>query len=229
MLQVERVIIAFLREDTSRTLELVRMLKNFDVHVDIVPRLFEVVGPNVDVHTLEGVPLIGLPTPKLSPSSRMLKRAIDVVGASVLLLMTAPIFAVVSIAIWWDSGLPVFFRQRRLGIGMEEFTILKFRTMKQETGDQEHREAVKAGMNGKAPNGGVERRLQGRAVGGGDARGRVPPQDEPRRAAAADQRPPRRHVARRASAEPAVRDRPLRAAPFRAVSRSCRSAPASGR
>jgi exopolysaccharide biosynthesis polyprenyl glycosylphosphotransferase len=153
VLGVERVIIAFLREDTAKTLELVRMLKNYEVHIDIVPRLFEVVGPNVDVHTLEGLPLLGLPTPKMSPSSRMLKRGLDIVGASVALVLTAPFFLVISLAIWWDTGGPILFRQVRLGGGMKEFTILKFRTMKQGTGDAEHREAVKSGLNGDAPEG----------------------------------------------------------------------------
>jgi exopolysaccharide biosynthesis polyprenyl glycosylphosphotransferase len=151
VLRVERVIIAFLREDVTKTLELVRMLKNFEVHVDIVPRLFEVVGPNVDVHTLEGLPLLGLPTPKMSPSSRLLKRALDIAGASFALVLTAPLFLIISLAIWWDTGGPIFFRQVRLGGGMKEFTILKFRTMAQGTDDSAHREAVKRGLNGAAP------------------------------------------------------------------------------
>jgi exopolysaccharide biosynthesis polyprenyl glycosylphosphotransferase len=149
-LHVERVIIAFMREDVSKTLELVRLLKNFEVHVDIVPRLFEVVGPNVDVHTLEGLPLLGLPTPKMSPSSRLLKRAVDIAGASVALVLTAPFFLFISLAIWWDTGRPIFFRQVRLGGGMKEFTILKFRTMRLGTDDAAHREAVKTGLNGDA-------------------------------------------------------------------------------
>ncbi len=152
-LRVERVIIAFLREDVTKTLELVRMLKNFEVHVDIVPRLFEVVGPNVDVHTLEGLPLLGLHMPRMSPSSRLLKRAIDFAGASVALVLTAPLFLFISLAIWWDTGGPIFFRQVRLGRGMNEFTILKFRTMTQGTDDSAHRDAVKTGLNGAASTG----------------------------------------------------------------------------
>ena len=154
VLGVQRVIVAFSREKLSETLELIRSLTDFEVHVDIVPRLFEVVGPNVDVHTLEGLPLVSLPPPKLRPSSRVLKRGLDIVGATIGLILSAPLFAFISIAIWWDTGRPIFFRQTRLGMGMREFTILKFRTMRQETDDLEHRAAVKAGMNGHTPEGG---------------------------------------------------------------------------
>ena len=56
-----------------------RVLKEFDLRVDVVPRLFELVPPSADIHMLEGVPLIGLPRPGLSRSSMLLKRALDVV------------------------------------------------------------------------------------------------------------------------------------------------------
>jgi hypothetical protein len=66
---VERVIIAFSRDDPERTLRLIRSLGDSDVQVDIVPRLFEIVGANAHVHTLEGLPMVGLPAVKISRSS----------------------------------------------------------------------------------------------------------------------------------------------------------------
>ena len=44
------------------------------MQVDIVPRLFEVIGPNVGVHTVEGMAMMGLPPLALSRSSKLLKR-----------------------------------------------------------------------------------------------------------------------------------------------------------
>ena len=147
-LGVERVIVAFFRDDLSTTLELMRMLKTFEVHVDIVPRLFEVIGPNADVRTLESLPLIGLPNAKLGRSSRMLKRAVDIVGATVALVLIAPLLAIIAWKVKRGSPGPIFFRQRRLGMNQREFTLLKFRTMRADTGDAPHREYVKAMMNG---------------------------------------------------------------------------------
>jgi len=80
---VERVIFAFSKEPHDEALDLVRSLKDLDVQVDIVPRFFEVVGPNVGIHTVEGIPLLGLPPLHLSRSARILKRGVDLVGAAV--------------------------------------------------------------------------------------------------------------------------------------------------
>ncbi len=149
VLGVDRVIIAFFRDDLASTLDLMRRLKKRGVHVDIVPRLFEVVGPNADIHTLESLPLLSLPSPSLGPSSRMIKRAMDLVGATVALVLTAPLFAYIAWRIKRGSPGPVFFRQRRLGLHQREFTVLKFRTMRVDAGDDAHREYVKAMLNGQ--------------------------------------------------------------------------------
>ena len=59
------------------------------------------------------------------------KRILDVfVGLSVLLLLW-PLMALMAIAIYIEDPGPVLFRQRRLGLGGREFTMLKFRSMKQ--------------------------------------------------------------------------------------------------
>ena len=47
----------------ERTLEVIRELQDCNVQVDIVPRLFEVLGTNAQFHTIEGVPLVGLADP----------------------------------------------------------------------------------------------------------------------------------------------------------------------
>ena len=147
---VERVIVAFSNESPERMVELVRLLKGLDIHIDIVPRLFDAVGPNVVVHTVEGLPLIGLPSSKLLPFSRAVKRGVDLVGASLLLVLTAPVFALIALQIRRDSSGPVFFRQKRLGEGMQEFEALKFRTMYVDTDDAAHREFIKRTMSSSA-------------------------------------------------------------------------------
>ena len=73
---VDRVIVAFSNDGHEHTLELVRSLEQHDVQIDIVPRLFEAVGAKVDVHALEGLPLLGLPAGRISRSSRLLKRSL---------------------------------------------------------------------------------------------------------------------------------------------------------
>lgn len=144
---VDRVIIAFSQDRNEDLLKIVRSLREHEIQIDLVPRLFEAINPKVGIHTLEGLPLIGLPPMRIPRSSRLLKRGLDLVGASALILMTAPLMAIIAVLIRRDSPGPVLFRQRRLGVNMHEFTLFKFRTMRDETTAEPHREYVKGIMD----------------------------------------------------------------------------------
>ncbi|RMG43688.1 MAG: exopolysaccharide biosynthesis polyprenyl glycosylphosphotransferase [Acidobacteria bacterium] len=61
-----------------------------------------------------------------------LKRICDQVLAFLLLIVTAPVLAAAAAAIWLESGAPVLFRQKRLGLYGRPFTMLKLRTMRQD-------------------------------------------------------------------------------------------------
>jgi Undecaprenyl-phosphate glucose phosphotransferase len=66
----------------------------------------------------------------LTLKDRTLKRASDVVMASLLLVLASPLLALIAICIKLDSPGPVVFRQRRNGFNQQEFRVLKFRTMR---------------------------------------------------------------------------------------------------
>lgn len=70
-------------------------------------------------------------TVKASPSDRTLavKRAVDIAGSALGLVLLIPILPLIAAAIKLDSPGPVFFRQERIGLGGRSFHILKFRSM----------------------------------------------------------------------------------------------------
>jgi exopolysaccharide biosynthesis polyprenyl glycosylphosphotransferase len=129
LFEVDRVVIAFSNDSHQQTLDLIRSLSDLDVQIDIVPRLFELVGPGMGIHAVEGLPLVSLPPVRLSRSSRLLKRSMDVVSSVLGLVLLTPVFAVIATAIKLDSRGPVFFRQERRGAGDRTFKIVKFRSM----------------------------------------------------------------------------------------------------
>ena len=69
-------------------------------------------------------------TPAESLDYNLLKRAFDIVFSTVVLIIAAPAFALIMIAIRCTSTGPVFFSQKRLGLNGKLFPMLKFRTMK---------------------------------------------------------------------------------------------------
>jgi exopolysaccharide biosynthesis polyprenyl glycosylphosphotransferase len=147
---VERALFAFWDGSHVEALELIRRLNEMDVQVDVVPRLFEVVSKGADVHALESVPLIGLPPFHLSAAAQRLKRLLDISLSTAGLVLLAPVFAMIALAIKLDSPGPVFFRQRRIGRRNVPFDLYKFRTM---TADAEERKAELAHLNVHLTNG----------------------------------------------------------------------------
>jgi sugar transferase (PEP-CTERM system associated) len=69
---------------------------------------------------------------RLSNASTCLKRSCDVIFALFLILLTAPLLAVIAVAIKIDSAGPVLFRQIRVGLHGKTFVIYKFRSMRQD-------------------------------------------------------------------------------------------------
>jgi lipopolysaccharide/colanic/teichoic acid biosynthesis glycosyltransferase len=78
------------------------------------------------------------------------KRAIDLVGSVVGLVLLSPLLLALAVAIVVDSGRPVLFRQVRLARGLREFEVLKFRTMKSGATSEMHQEYIRKLASGQA-------------------------------------------------------------------------------
>jgi exopolysaccharide biosynthesis polyprenyl glycosylphosphotransferase len=127
--KVERVVVEFPDLPREQVAMVVRDLRRRDVQVDIVPRLYELIAPAADIHTVEGLPMIGLPPVRAEHTMRALKRALDVVASAIGLLLLAPVLAWTALRIKLDSPGPVFYRHARVGEGGRHFSLIKFRTM----------------------------------------------------------------------------------------------------
>ena len=131
-LGAERVIIAPRRGESDQALALIRMIKSLDVHVSVLPRIAEIVGSSVKLDDIDGATILGVRRFGLNRSSHLVKRAFDVVGSALGLLLALPAFVVFALAIKLDSSGPVFFHQARIGRHGREFKMLKFRTMERD-------------------------------------------------------------------------------------------------
>lgn len=130
LLDVERVIVAYSSDSDEELLALVRKLDDVGVQVDIVPRLFDALGPRAHLHEVSGLPLVGLPPLRLSGASIVSKRLLDAVGSAMLLVALAPLLAGIAVTIKLTSPGPVFYRGARIGRNGTRFKLFKFRTMR---------------------------------------------------------------------------------------------------
>ena len=128
-LGVGRVIVAGGPADIAERTRLIRDLLELGVYVDLVSSEADVFRPTAFVNHLEGLPTLAFSPVRLSPSAKLIKRAIDVSCASVMLVVLSPLLAYIAARIRLDSRGPVLFKQDRAGLGGSRFKLLKFRTM----------------------------------------------------------------------------------------------------
>ena len=125
----DRIVLSEPDLDEDDLLALIHRCKELSLKVSVLPQLFGALGPSVEVDDVEGITVLGINPPVLSRSSRYMKRALDLVASLSVLLLCAPLLAMIALAIKLDSRGPVFFKQHRVGRGSKLFHLIKFRTM----------------------------------------------------------------------------------------------------
>lgn len=118
-------------EDASWTRRLAWAMERKDLALFIAPSLSQVAQPRLSIQPVEGLALVSVEMPRFSGPARVIKRIIDLAGATLLLVLFAVPMLLVSVAVRIDSRGPAFFRQTRAGAGGETFQCWKFRTMRQ--------------------------------------------------------------------------------------------------
>lgn len=126
---IDDVIIALPAAAVSRVEALVDQCRRAGFGFRVVPDLYQLSLDRVELGEVAGVPLIGLRDARISGWHRVAKRGIDIVVASVVLLLGGPAMVVVGFLIRRDSVGPVLCRQQRVGRDGVPIRIAKFRTM----------------------------------------------------------------------------------------------------
>ncbi|OLB77961.1 MAG: UDP-phosphate galactose phosphotransferase, partial [Actinobacteria bacterium 13_2_20CM_2_71_6] len=104
-------------------------LERDEVDLILASSLIDVAGGRTTIRPVDGLPMLHVEHPNLSGPGRIVKAAMDRLGALALLVMLAPVLAVLAVAVTWGSPGPVLFRQVRVGKDGREFVMYKFRTM----------------------------------------------------------------------------------------------------
>jgi len=126
----DQIILTSSAPGRDRMLEIMLLCERNLIEFNMVPDVFSLMTTSMDVQTLDDIPLLGMRRWPLDILwCRLMKRAEDIVGALIGLILAAPIVAVAAVLIKKASPGPVFFSQDRCGEKGKKFMLHKLRTM----------------------------------------------------------------------------------------------------
>jgi exopolysaccharide biosynthesis polyprenyl glycosylphosphotransferase len=129
--QVDAVFLAGTDHAADDILELARLCQTEMVEFKVIPNCFPALVSGMHVEWVSGVPILGTDRLRLNRLHvRMEKRALDIFGALVGLLLAGPLIAIFTVLVYLESPGPVFYPQCRLGIKGRPFNMFKIRSMK---------------------------------------------------------------------------------------------------
>lgn len=127
--QVDDVFLSQTARGRTELADLILNLRDSRVRVRLMPDLLEFITVRTGIETLRGLPVITLREPAITGINSVLKRALDLVGAVIGLILAGPLMAVVAVLIRMDSKGPALFAQERAGQYGKPFRMYKFRSM----------------------------------------------------------------------------------------------------
>ena len=127
---VTQVVLADANIGQQRIVEILLHCEKNIIQFNMVPDLFNIMTSDIDVHTIDNIPLIGVSQWPLDLFwNRFLKRCEDIAGSIVGLLISAPVILWAACRIKQTSPGPVFYKQERCGENGQPFVLYKLRTM----------------------------------------------------------------------------------------------------
>ena len=125
----ECVFVASTSLGTKKMTSISRALRDLNVEVRVSANISDILSTRLSLQQVGGLMALSLRPVRLTGAQAVAKRTLDLFLASLAILLLAPLWLILAVAIKLDSRGPVFFRQKRIGRHERPFEMLKFRTM----------------------------------------------------------------------------------------------------
>jgi len=127
---IDEVIIALPEEAShEEILTIISLCERGKVDIKVYPDVFQIMAAQVSIGDLGGLPLLTVRDIALRGWRLTLKRAVDLIGSAVGLVVVSPLMLLLAALIKLDSPGPVFYVQERMGLDAKPFWMIKFRSM----------------------------------------------------------------------------------------------------
>lgn len=130
---VAEVLVDAASVEESTIPRLVEAVRNAGLQFGLMPHLGDVRADRLGLEVLGGIPVLYPKQSRAGAIYRVSSRAVDILLATAILALTAPLWVLASLLIKGDSPGPVLFTQDRVGKGGRTFRMYKFRSMRQDT------------------------------------------------------------------------------------------------
>jgi Undecaprenyl-phosphate glucose phosphotransferase len=127
---VEEVILGLPEASHQELLSIISLCERGKVGIKVFPDLFQIIASEISIGDLAGLPLLNIRDVALRGWKLTLKRAVDLAGGVIVLVVVSPLMLLTAILIKLDSPGPVFYVQERMGLDARPFWCLKFRSMR---------------------------------------------------------------------------------------------------
>ena len=127
---IRNIVVAFGEVGEADLVEVLSTANRLGLEVFWVPRLFELHNAKRDTDHVWGIPLVRARQAAFHSPWWRLKRLIDILASGLALLVLAPVLAACAMAVRWEGGRGIIFRQERVGLDGRTFEVLKFRSLK---------------------------------------------------------------------------------------------------
>ncbi len=129
-MNVQEVIIGLPEASHSEMLDLISQCEREKATVRVFPDVFQIIASDINIHDLNGLPLLTIRDVALRGWRSAVKRTMDFIVSAAVLIVISPIMLLIALAIKLDSPGPVFYAQERMGLDARPFNMLKFRSMR---------------------------------------------------------------------------------------------------
>jgi len=129
-LSIDEVIIALPEASHEEILTIISLCERGKVTIKVYPDVFQIMAAQVTIGDLGGLPLLTVRDVALRGWRLTLKRAVDLMGSAIGLVVLSPLMVLVAALIKLESPGPVFYAQVRMGLDAKPFWVIKFRSMR---------------------------------------------------------------------------------------------------
>ncbi len=128
-MQLQAIIVMPVPGSVQHTVDLIGPLLRYGINVYVPLEVYNLITSRTRISDVASEPLIDISRANIPASTANIKRLSDIIISAIALVVLAPVYAAIAVAVKLDSQGPVFYTQQRVGRFKRPFHIIKFRTM----------------------------------------------------------------------------------------------------